>query len=438
MAGLGAARQLISEGFKDFLIIEAGVKAGGRVETLKVGQSVIDLGAQWVHGIDTDLYNLAEKHDLIHPETSDEALGIYIREDGYKFDDFLVNRVDIEVGKILTACENFVDADEYPHSVGDFLEEKFQKFVDESEEDANLLWQLYDWHVRFQLIDNSCGDLKRLSAKEWGKYSCLGKDGQAHVNLKGGYGALIEALLGDIPKDKILMDTAVERIDETFNGMELCCSKGVKISAKHVIITSSLGVLQRENEMLNFQLPKEISDGIDALGFGGMGKVFLLFDENWWKCDGFQLIWKTQFCEDDLWIRHLSGFDNVLDQPNMLVGWVSDLGVKEMEKTCHIKIGQQCVDLLRKFLNRQEIPYPKKVYKSNWSTNRWIRGAYSHTTPDSDRLGVGPSSLNIPVQINSIPRVLFAGEAAHESHFSTTHGAYESGQKQAKHLLKFL
>lgn len=35
------------------------------------------------------------------------------------------------------------------------------------------------------------------------------------------------------------------------------------------------------------------------------------------------------------------------------------------------------------------------------------------------------------------PTILIAGEAAHESHFSTTHGAFESGQSQARKLVDY-
>lgn len=36
------------------------------------------------------------------------------------------------------------------------------------------------------------------------------------------------------------------------------------------------------------------------------------------------------------------------------------------------------------------------------------------------------------------PKVLLAGEAVHRTHFSTTHGAFESGQQQARVLLDYI
>jgi hypothetical protein len=35
-----------------------------------------------------------------------------------------------------------------------------------------------------------------------------------------------------------------------------------------------------------------------------------------------------------------------------------------------------------------------------------------------------------------LPIVLLAGEAAHDTHFSTTHGAFETGEMQAKKILQ--
>lgn len=36
------------------------------------------------------------------------------------------------------------------------------------------------------------------------------------------------------------------------------------------------------------------------------------------------------------------------------------------------------------------------------------------------------------------PVILLAGEATHERYFSTTHGAYETGQAQAKVILDYM
>lgn len=39
-------------------------------------------GAQWIHGQDNPVYQWAEKYRLTSPVRSDEAVGVYLRDDG--------------------------------------------------------------------------------------------------------------------------------------------------------------------------------------------------------------------------------------------------------------------------------------------------------------------------------------------------------------------
>jgi len=52
VAGLSCAEMLVSRGgqHEDVLILEAGRRWGGRVRTEKFGQSLVEMGANWIHG----------------------------------------------------------------------------------------------------------------------------------------------------------------------------------------------------------------------------------------------------------------------------------------------------------------------------------------------------------------------------------------------------
>lgn len=77
-------------------------------------------------------------------------------------------------------------------------------------------------------------------------------------------------------------------------------------------------------------------------------------------------------------------------------------------------------------------------FRSKWVSYQWTKGAYSYCSTKCDVLETRQQKLSEPVCVNDEPKVLFAGEAVHDTHFSTTHGAYESGQKQADVLLNYL
>ncbi|XP_008545187.2 spermine oxidase-like [Microplitis demolitor] len=49
-SGIAAASRLLQNGFNNITILEAENRMGGRVYSAKMGEYLIDLGAQWVHG----------------------------------------------------------------------------------------------------------------------------------------------------------------------------------------------------------------------------------------------------------------------------------------------------------------------------------------------------------------------------------------------------
>lgn len=46
-SGVAAATKLLSNGFNDVKILEAGNRIGGRINTIPFGANVVDMGAQW-------------------------------------------------------------------------------------------------------------------------------------------------------------------------------------------------------------------------------------------------------------------------------------------------------------------------------------------------------------------------------------------------------
>lgn len=46
-AGIAAATKLLEIGFKNVLVLEAEDRIGGRIHTVRFGENVLDMGAQW-------------------------------------------------------------------------------------------------------------------------------------------------------------------------------------------------------------------------------------------------------------------------------------------------------------------------------------------------------------------------------------------------------
>ncbi|XP_016919340.1 spermine oxidase-like [Apis cerana] len=164
-------------------------------------------------------------------------------------------------------------------------------------------------------------------------------------------------------------------------------------------------------------LPSHFSEGIECLGFGLINKIFLDYGISWWKPNtkGFQLLWKEgMFCNKNLalWTRDLTGFDVVPNHEGVLLGWIGGRGACIIETLSEQQIAMDC--------------------------------SYSHITTKCDKNNITPNRLSEPIwskviekhSTKDIPIILFAGEATHENFYSTTHGAYDTGVKQAQIFLQ--
>ncbi|EEB18371.1 Putrescine oxidase, putative [Pediculus humanus corporis] len=454
----------------------------------------LELGAQWIHGEKNKVFKICEENRLLTEEHSGEGEGLYLRENGETIDESLVREIDDVIKNILENCENYyynvssMGFDEnYHNSIGNELMTKFNEYLNEHcAEDSvkvkEIKRDLLDWHTRFQLIDNSCSDLHNLSAKAWGLFKfCGGKD---YVNFKKGYSSLIDVLINSLPENSIVYETPVQRIDwvsednktkrsnitpyndrqynnNNNNNVKITCKNGLTFYAQHVIVTCSLGYLKLNYKTMFYPpLPNYLSEAIELLDFGVLDKIFLIYEKKWWDSGvkGFQLVW-SQSVESEgergkHWGKYVTGFDVIIKDKPVLLGWIGGEGAKIVERLTEEEIGRDATDILRKFCNRTDVPHPKKVIRSTWWSNEYVRGGYSHITVKCDEPKINGSNLAQPVyttlggyepgiasgmtdELDNKPTILLAGECTHMNYFSTVHGAYESGQNQARVILDY-
>ena len=97
------------------------------------------------------------------------------------------------------------------------------------------------------------------------------------------------------------------------------------------------GYLQKHHEKLfNPALDEDKVTTINAFKMGTVNKIFLEFEKPFWnkKNPGFQFLHAgdEQNTNTDVdgknWLREIIGFDAVMNQPNMLVGWMSGPAAK--------------------------------------------------------------------------------------------------------------
>ncbi|XP_068202521.1 uncharacterized protein [Palaemon carinicauda] len=477
-AGIGAARELTSHGINSVLILEGSGRVGGRINTIKTSESShVDLGAQWIHGeVNNAIHEYAKSRNLLYDFVSVDGEGDFYTENGNLIPANIVEEIMTVMDK---ADDSLKDMSNAPLilSVGKFFEETFKKYVSschrDSPETVKLKEALYEWYMRWQRVDNACDCLPSLSAHCWGRYIfCEGKE---NMNPKNGFSSIVEAILRETRAD-VLLNSEVSSIDyvntvqsnknrfvrEDGSTLPVIvrCKDGREYEAEHIIVTSSIGYLKEHLHMFSPALPNHLQKSIISTGYGTIDKIFLEFDDPFWSedCKGIHLVWTNKKLNygqipnlsnnvegKNNWYQGITGFDPVQHQRAMLCGWIGGAEAEYMEMVSEETVARVCVQLLRQFMGREDIPYPKRVYRSKWATNEFFRGSYSHhSVPCECRLGQpNESSLNIPVCAVSdtgdkVPLIVLAGEANSTAFYSTVHGAFQNGMSQVSHYLDTL
>lgn len=206
-----------------------------------------------------------------------------MRSNGDLVDPFTVQLVSFKFGQILEQCSKLTETEEHTLPLGAYLEEHFNHFLDEQKlnsEQEEIYRELFDWNVRFQVVDNSCVDLSRLSTKRWSDYVC--EDDEAHSNLKFGYQSLVETIVESLPIENIRCDSEVVKIGADLQSAVVLETKNKNLLAcDHLILTPSLGVFKK-SDFLKKVLPEKMLTNIENMGFAGICKIFLFYDQNWW------------------------------------------------------------------------------------------------------------------------------------------------------------
>ncbi|KAL6435180.1 hypothetical protein ACFW04_005336 [Cataglyphis niger] len=455
IAGLAAAKTLEDAKFTDYLLLEAQDVVGGRIHSVPWNNDWIDCGAQFLHGDKSKLAQYCFDNNLLSNIQGTDGEGIFLRDDGTIMSENLIREIDDLLRTVSDdICEYRWPLKKY-ETIGSIMRCRFEEYLRERNDPLTRkkMEEIFDWNVRFLLVDNCCHSLDDLSANLWGKFKYVG--GPEHLLFKSGYSSLTKLLIKNLSEEKIRLATPVETIswrDSVESRKDslviVTTSKGTQIIADAVIVTCSLGYL-KENYRNMFQppLPNRLSVAIENLGFGTINKIFLDFGEPWWQADvkGFQLLWhRDNYRSLPEWTKDITGFDVLPTNPATLIVWVGGQGARIIEDLSEWTIAQDCTNLLMHYLRCHDIPPVRKCVRTKWYGNKYVRGGYSHITKRCEENDVSPRTLAEPVWITisqnntkkNLPVILFAGEATHDDFYSTTHGAYETGIHQAKIFLE--
>ncbi|KAL7095958.1 hypothetical protein ACP275_10G055200 [Erythranthe tilingii] len=484
MAGLTAANKLhTSTHLKqlfELTVVEGGSRIGGRINSSDFCGDRIEQGATWIHGIEgSPLYKIAQEQNLLHSHRPWECMiGIdsgnpaTVAEGGHRLSPSIVHPISTlfknlmnhmrgksvaEDGDLISEIvKNCPDGENL--SVGSFLRRGLEAYWGVSKDQKGVEgvgnWSrksieeaIFAMHENIQRGYSSADDLTVLDYNAEREYANAVFPGE-EITVARGYSSVVESLASVLPLGTIQLNRKVEKIEwqqsHEIRPVKLHFSDGTSLSADHVIVTVSLGVLKNGIHMFDPPLPISKNRAISKLGFGVVNKVFLQLPphDQETKSPFLQMVFRQPNSElrhpkiPD-WIRKTSLLYPIYTNSSVWVSWITGKEALEIESLEEDEIAKgfstTTTNLLSSNSNSGKPFEFVKAMRTQWGSDPLFFGSYSFVAVGSsgDDMDVLAEPLNPQLQI------MFAGEATHRRLYSTTHGAYFSGLREANRLLDY-
>lgn len=408
-AGLAAANKLQQQGLS-VIVLEARDRLGGRAWTMDHKGTALEIGASWLHSQDSNsLVKLATELNLTLTKATDwesgrnyDTSGEYLGDDNPWIDRW----VEVLQQSLEWYMSNEPDAS--LQQVFDDLKKSGKlSFVDEEQHQA--LVDLFIGH-------EYAAEAEQLSVQ-------MMTEGEEYQGgdpmLIGGYVQLVDHLAQGLD---IRLNKIVSAINYQGKRVELNVS-GQRYQADRVVVTVPVGVLKSAAITFTPKLPLRKQQALALMGMGTLNKVWLEFDQVFWDDEEVISIIGDEQAKFIGWVNyhHYSG------KPYLL----GFNGATYAEQTEH----QQDADIVEdavlslKSIYGDAVTEPKSYVISRWKNDPFSFGSYSYL-----RQGGRPEHRKVLAE--SIDnKIYFAGEATSLDFPATTHGAYNSGLREADKIL---
>ena len=394
-AGLYAGYILKSKGV-NFEILEASSNYGGRLGKLtNFANFPIDLGAQWLHGKKSTV------GDLVNNSNTKVTLDDSVSK--YWFNKKLLTQVPLNV--------NIFEGDNLPDV--SYKEYAIQKGLGND----------YTY-----IVENIAGDqgasaselsvfYNNLEEKNW-------SSGEDDFKFQETYFDLIDRQIASTVKDKILLSTIVKKIDYSQSTIIVTDSNNKSHTADKVIITIPISILQSNDIQFTPSLPAEKTTAFSKIGMGPGMKVFLKFSSKFFDqniiggtvCAAYADESVGKSINDNVLLAFVMG-----DQADYLTSLGTDTAITNA-----------LLQELDTMYNGQASATFKAAHVQNYSTNPFIKGAYSYST-----IGMGDARKIAAQSVDK--KLFFGGEAMNiNGHHQTVHGAVETGYREVVNVFNSL
>ncbi len=418
IAGLVCARTLVDRGLR-ICLVEATHRVGGRILTERVGEQVLELGAEFVHGRPPELLALIAEAGL----TVSERTGSQLSFEDNRLTDNSTSRDGM-----------FDPLEQLRSSSGPDL--SFRDFLAQSSfaADADLCEAAVGYVEGFNAADASEISAKSLGIQQAAEASI---DGERLGHIAEGYDRLPRFLADRLHAAgaTLLLETPVAAIHWGTGRVALETSAG-ELTAAQAVLTLPLGVL-RAGSVRIVPEPRSILDAAVRMRMGPVCRFSLLFRERFWQTLPPHSGLSQQSLNDLSFLFDFGELPSVWwsahpEETRALTGWVGGPRTASLlHKTPDELADLGCRALARIFA----LPEPQlrsqlqSCHTHDWSADPNFQGSYSYVA-----VGGAEASARMAAPVEHT--LYFAGEHTDTTgHWGTVHGALRSGLRAASQIL---
>lgn len=407
IAGLTAAKTLKNNGFK-VLVLESQAKIGGRIRTNRQLGFAFEEGASWIHGpANNPVTNIARQAGATTYLTDDDLSEVFDHKGKPYPDHYLDEEYDLfekaaqavkRAGKLNQSFEATLNA-LYPQKA------------------QTKLWK---YMLSAYLEFDHGADVANLSSLYFDDDELFsGKD----VIITNGYDKVTDFLAQGLD---VRLNTRVTQLN--YAGKKTTVTAGNQtFEADYVVVCVPLGVLNAKTISFTPALPVPKQQAIQNTKMGTLNKFLLS-----WKTPPF---WDTsqQYIgytpETKGKFNYFINLNKFIPNANSLLTFAFGNYATATEAMSDAEVTQQIMAHL-KVLYGKNIPNPSSMLRTQWGKNINTFGAYSYATN-------GTTSTDFDTMAQEIDnKLFFAGEHTNANYRGTVHGAYLSGLREAKKIMK--
>jgi len=391
-AGLYAGYILKSKGI-NFQILEASPTYGGRLGKLtNFANFPVDLGAQWLHGTNNILGDLIQK--------SNTKISLDNSEVKYWFNNQLINSLPQSIE--IFEGDGLPDISYKDYAIQKGLGNEYKFIVENIAGDQGAAAS------RISVLFNN------IEEENW-------NSGDDDFKFQETYFDLIDNQIASQVKDKITQNTIVSKIDYSETNIVVTDSNNNTYTADKLIITVPITVLKTNDIQFIPALPSEKTVAFSKIGMDAGMKVFMKFSNKFFDqniiggsiCAAYADDSVGKAVDDNVLLAFVMG-----EQAEYLTSLGNDTAITTA-----------LLQELDTMYNGQATTSFITSHVQNWTTNPFIKGAYSYST-----VGMGNARQIAAQSVND--KLFFAGEAMNvNGHHQTVQGAVETGYREVINVL---